>query len=198
MVKKYIKIKCNLCHKHAVYVPAKNKDIEVVCLMCGGKTKKTVKKTVKTIRTASSNYANVKKGKRLDIHPTYSFRSATEANFARILQYLKQDFKFEERVFTFDGYKNRPFLYIPDFELTKNSKKFPKGWYEIKGWMDTKSRQKLKRFKKHYPEEASNLTVIVYRKSDRAATEFCKKLGVKILFWDQLSKEYKLLIPKWE
>lgn len=197
MTKKYIKIKCSLCHKHAVYALTKDKDIEVVCLACGGKTKKTVKKTVKTIRTATSNYANVKKGKRPDIHPTYFFRSATEANFARILQYLKQKFKFEERVFTFDGYKYPPFVYIPDFELT-NSKKFPKGWYEIKGWMDPNSRRKLKRFKKHYPDEADNLTVIVYRKSDRAATEFCKKLGFKILFWDQLSKEYKPLIPTWE
>ena len=168
----------------------------VTCVECDGK--KNGKKKPKTVRTASANFARAKKGKRPDVHPTYSFRSATEANVARVFEYTKVKWNFEERVFTFPDRKVRPFQYIPDFEVTKGTKLFPVGWYEVKGWMDSKSRGKLRTFKREYPEEAAKMTVILYRSSEKKNTEFCHKLGYKTMFFDQLTKEFAPLIPTWE
>jgi hypothetical protein len=193
--KKYKKIKCSLCNKPAVLVPSgENLKTSIVCLKCGDKNGKKPAK-----RTATQNYTSIKGGVRKDIHPTYYFRSAMEANFARILQYINQEFKFEEKKFTFEGYKNKPFSYLPDFYVKgKRGGKFKSGWYETKGWMKTESMSKLRRLRKHYPKEADKMTVVIYRKSDRMSKEFCKKQGLRYLFWDDLRNEFEPLIPTWE
>lgn len=84
------------------------------------------------------------------------FRSRWEANYARYLEYLKtkgiiKEWLHEPKTFWFEGIKRGCNSYLPDFKVTK-----PDGthyWVEVKGWMCAKSKTKIKRFKKYFPEE---------------------------------------------
>jgi hypothetical protein len=189
-------IKCSECKKKICVITNEyTMNIDVVCINCH-----TGKKPKKRKRTMTENYTRMKKGVRVDVHPTYSFRSATEANFARILNYLNLEWKFEERVFTFDhgGYKTKPYMYIMDFEIISGNKEFPAGFYEIKGYMTPDARKKLRRLKKLYPEEYKDTTVVVYTKYKKKDIAFCKKLGYEIMFYDEITKKYSKLIKGWE
>lgn len=83
-------------------------------------------------------------------------RSSWEANYVRYLNFLKSlgeisGYEYEKHTFRFDGVSRGPFIYIPDFKVL-----LPDGtheWHEVKGWMDSKSRSKLKRFAKFFPNE---------------------------------------------
>ena len=198
-------VHCSKCGEELFYLPNNYKmACKIACIKCGSKTKK--KKRKKTVQTLAGSYARTKKGPRPDVHPTHSFRSATEANFARILQYHGIKWKFEERAFTFSGYKTRPHVYIMDFEVTDKGRKkkkemledFEPGFYEVKGYMDARARNKLRRLKKCYPDDAQKTCVIVYTKYRKKDIEFCKKQGYKCLFYDVLTKHYEPLIPTWE
>ena len=193
---------CNICGKELFYLPDDYKmAMKIVCVKCGNKKTVKSRRGSKTIKTKISNFARIKKGIRKDVHPKYCFRSPTEANFARILQYLGVEWKFEERSFTFDGYKTKPHVYIMDFELI-GKKKLPDGleygWVEVKGYMDAQSRNKLRRYKKQWPEDAAKTTVIIYSKYNKKDIEFCEKFGYKYLFYDVLTKKYATLIDTWE
>jgi hypothetical protein len=204
----YTEIQCSKCGQSLFYIPQNYKmGIEVICLPCGDglrQRKRKLKKKTSGVRNAVANYAMTKKGIRKDIHPTYSFRSATEANIARLLKYLGVSWTFEERVFTFDGYKTRPHVYVMDFQVQKVDKRknvpheITEGFIEVKGWMRADSRQKLRRLKKHYPDEASKTTVIIYDHKRKQDIEFCEKNGFKFLFYDLLKKEYAERIENWE
>jgi hypothetical protein len=178
-----------------------SKTVKPKCEICGTPLKcpecKKAKK-VKTRATAAGNYSRTRKGIRPDLHPTYMFKSATEANFARLLRYFNLDWRYEERAFTFDGYRTRPHVYIMDFEVKDGNRMFPVGFYEVKGYMNSQSRQKLRRFKKHYPTEAGNTTLIIYNHNNKADIEFCTKLGYKMMFYDELLKAYSRDVLGWE
>lgn len=192
-------VKCSKCKKKIFYIPEDYEmDIPVECVYCHDGIKPRRKK--KTGRTLTGNYAKTRKGVRVDVHPTYSFRSATEANFARILNYLGLEWRYEERVFTFDhgGYKTKPYVYVMDFEIIKGNAEFPAGFYEIKGYMTASARQKLRRLKKLYPEEYKRTTVVIYTKYKKKDIEFCKRLGYIRMFYDEITKKYSKLIKGWE
>jgi len=198
-------VSCKKCHREIFYLPDNYKmSCKVLCVDCGKKPTKRKTKTVKV--TAAANYARTKKGVRKDVHPTYYFKSATEANFARILEYHNIKWSYEERAFTFDGYKNKPYIYIIDFQIlgkpqTKKKDLLDKlgdRFIEVKGYMNAQSRNKLRRYKKHYPEEAQNTCVVIYTKYRKADIEFCTKLGFRYIFYDNLTKHYEPLIPTWE
>jgi len=83
------------------------------------------------------------------------FRSRWEANVARYFQYLKQQgrvrrWEHEPETFWFEGIKRGCVSYLPDFRVT-----WPDGgisYVEVKGYMDSKSKTKLKRMAKYFPE----------------------------------------------
>lgn len=198
-------VNCSVCGKELFIMPYNYKmACKVTCMGCS--TKKKSKLPVKVKRTAVCNFARAKKGVRKDVHPTYSFRSATEANFARILNYHNIEWKYEERAFTFDGYKTKPHVYVMDFEILTAAKKHKQeapedlviGFYEIKGYMTPNSRNKLRRLKKQYPEEFKNTCVVLYHSSKKKDIEFCEKNEYKYMFYNELEKKYKSLIPEWE
>lgn len=192
-------VACSKCGKELFYMPDGYKmAMKVICMECGDKKSKA--KKTKTVRTASCNFARTKKGVRKDVHPTYNFKSATEANFARILTELGLQWKYEERSFVFNGYKTKPFVYIMDFEIipASNIKGIPCQYIEVKGYMDARSRNKLRRLKKCYPEEAKQTLIIIYNKSKKKDIEFCDKLGFRYLFFDELTKEFESKIITWE
>jgi hypothetical protein len=107
------------------------------------------------IHVINTPYSRCHGGKRDDIGNQY-FRSSWEANFARYLNYLKDnndifDWLYEEDRFEFIEIKRGIRSYMPDFKVwnTKNSIPY---YYEVKGWMDDSSKIKIKLMKKYYPE----------------------------------------------
>ena len=83
--------------------------------------------------------------------------------------------------------------YIPDFYYPKTQ-----DWIEIKGYLDDKSKIKIKRFKRYYPEEFSKLTMIISKYST-AAKSFVKQIGVpNVIYYEDIREFYSEKIYKWE
>lgn len=118
-------------------------------------------------------------------------RSGWEANVARVLNSFDIKFDFEPVVYTFPiarGTKS----YTPDFFLRKTEE-----WIEVKGFFDNTSRIKLKRFKRYYPDQFENLTMIVG--NSKASLEICQQLKVpRVLIYQEISKAFKDQVPNWE
>lgn len=101
------------------------------------------------------SYSRAAGGRRPDLDNRY-FRSSWEANYARFLNLLVArgeiaSWEYEVKTFTFDAIKRGTRAYTPDFRVV-----YPDGhheWHEVKGWMDQKSKTKLKRMAKYYPSE---------------------------------------------
>jgi hypothetical protein len=109
------------------------------------------------------------------------FRSRWEYNYACYLEWLKaqkniQHWEHEPKTFWFENIKRGVRSYLPDFYITENN---GEGYYlEVKGWMDDRSKTKLKRMKKYYPEVPLRL---VDSKAYRA-----------------LAKQVRNFVPGWE
>jgi len=109
------------------------------------------------------------------------FRSKWEANYARVLEYRKQrgeiaEWYHEPYTFWFEDIRRGTRSYLPDFKVVE-----PGGchyWVEVKGYMDPKSRTKLKRFAKYYPKE--------------------KIVLIDSKWFKQEAKHYKNIIKEWE
>jgi Protein of unknown function (DUF1064) len=84
------------------------------------------------------------------------FRSEWEYKFAKYLQKLKEsesiaEWEHEPKTFWFEEIKRGTRSYLPDFRVTNLDGTHY--WVEVKGYMDAKSRTKIRRFRKYYPEE---------------------------------------------
>lgn len=104
------------------------------------------------LSSGENAYSRAKGGRRPDIGPMY-FRSAWEANYARYLNWLKErgeidGWEYEPETFWFDAIRRGVRSYKPDFRITEKGKSY---FVEVKGWMDPKSRTKLRRMKKYHP-----------------------------------------------
>lgn len=83
------------------------------------------------------------------------FRSRWEANYARYLQWLVEQkqitgWEHEPETFWFDGIKRGCVSYLPDFRVTNLDGCIE--YHEVKGWMDARSKTKIKRMKKYHPK----------------------------------------------
>ena len=135
-------------------------------------------------------YQYTKTGYREDIQ--MNVRSSWEANFIRILNIYKIEFKFEPTVFSFP-IKRGTKGYTPDFLLTRNNL-----WIEIKGYLDDKSKIKIKRFKRYYPEEFKNLTCVISRYSNDAKN-FMGEIEVpNIIYYEDIRDYYSKYVINWE
>lgn len=110
------------------------------------------------------------------------FRSRMEANFARYLNWLIDQneiakWEYEADTFKFHGIKRGSIYYTPDFKVWEDIGVEPY-YIEIKGWMDPKSKTKLKRMSKYYPNVKITLVDSKYYRS--------------------LAKDMSTLIPNWE
>lgn len=82
-------------------------------------------------------------------------RSRWESNYAHFLQWKKCrgeiiKWEHEPETFWFKGIKRGVVSYLPDFKIT-----LPCGgveYHEVKGWMDAKSKTKIKRMAKYHPK----------------------------------------------
>ena len=92
-------------------------------------------------------------GKREDLGGQF-FRSSWEANYARWLNFLVragevERWEYEPDEFWFPVERGTR-SYIPDFKVV-----YPDGtweYVEIKGWMDARSKTRLRRMERYYPE----------------------------------------------
>jgi len=126
-----------------------------------------------------TGYSRCRGGMREDIG--IYVRSAWEANYARYLNWLVeqdviQELEYEPDTFYFDEIKRGTRSYTPDFKITTNDGTIE--YHEVKGWMDAKSKTKLKRMKKYHPD-------------------------VKIILVDEdayraIQRDVSVFIPSWE
>jgi hypothetical protein len=98
-------------------------------------------------------YSRAKRGVREDVGPMH-FRSAWEANYARYLNWLKargdiDSWEYEPDTFWFDKIKRGVRSYLPDFRIHEKGRVY---YVEVKGWMDDKSKTKIKRMAKYHPK----------------------------------------------
>jgi hypothetical protein len=83
------------------------------------------------------------------------YRSRWEYRYALYLEFMKKhkhilDWEHEPTTFWFEGIKRGTNNYKPDFKVT-----FPSGvfeYFEVKGYMDAKSKTKIKRMAKYHPD----------------------------------------------
>lgn len=109
------------------------------------------------------------------------YRSAWEANYARYLEFLKlkkeiKEWQHEPDVFWFEGIKRGCVSYLPDFKVTNNDGSIE--YHEVKGWMDDRSKTKIKRMAKYYP--SVRLIIIQKKQYD----EIRKKLSSVLTGWE--------------
>ena len=83
------------------------------------------------------------------------YRSRWESNYARYLEFLKsqgkiKDWFHEPKVFWFEGIKRGCVSYLPDFLVIENDGS--EAYHEVKGWMDDRSKTKIKRMAKYFPK----------------------------------------------
>lgn len=109
------------------------------------------------------------------------FRSKWEANYARYLEYLKSqrailDWEHEPQTFWFEEIKRGVRSYLPDFKV--HCKDGGHYFVEVKGYMDAKSKTKISRFKKYYPNEKLVVITAEWFKANS------KKLKIVCPGWD--------------
>lgn len=150
----------------------------------------------------ASPFAKVKKGPAPDLPKKYrdkgySYRSSWERNFARWLCIKGASWTFEELEFptkinpdTGKWYPKKPWGYLPDFYEVKADI-----IWEVKGFFRSRDRSKVRRFKKHYPDEFNKLKVCL-SKSNKTAQKFYSKMGVPFIFYEDIKKEYLKLCEK--
>jgi len=109
------------------------------------------------------------------------YRSKWEANYARYLEWLKsnnqiKDWKHEPTTFWFEDIKRGVVSYLPDFLVTELNGN--QSYHEVKGWMDPKSKTKLKRMAKYYP----HIKIVLIQKKEYESIK--KTMSSIILDWE--------------
>lgn len=124
-------------------------------------------------------YSRCASGRRDDLGANF-WRSRWEANYARYLNWLVkagqiEKWEYEPTTFWFEAIRRGVRSYKPDFLITEGGRTY---FVEVKGWMDPKSKTKLKRMKKYHP------TVEVRVVAQREYREIERKVGALIPGWE--------------
>ena len=130
--------------------------------------------------TTDNAYSRCNGGRREDLNNHY-FRSAWEANVARILNYLNIKWEYEPKRFFFVGENLEVLSYQPDFYLPELNK-----WIEVKGWWDKNSKERLRLFAEQYQEENKNLVVI-----DESFYNLLRYQYFSLSHWEDKTKSIK-------
>lgn len=152
---KFITKKCRCCDREfQSWVSS-----ERVYCSNGCAAKETAGKAAATMHTnghyvGQRLYSRCARGWRTIGNQTVFFRSSWEANYARFLQLLKEsddihDWTHEPETFWFKGIKRGCCSYLPDFRVVQPDGTFE--YHEVKGWMDRKSKTKIRRMAKYFP-----------------------------------------------
>lgn len=105
--------------------------------------------------THSNYYQNIKRGYYRIGNELLFFRSSWEAIYASFLNILLkikaiQSWEYEPETFWFENIKRGVRSYTPDFRVVHINGDIE--YHEVKGWMDSKSKTKIKRMKLYYPD----------------------------------------------
>jgi hypothetical protein len=190
---RYRRVKCSKCGKFV----GRDLVISVIeeCISCQKGTKKKKK---------GNNFSSIRGGKANDLPEglnEYFFRSSWERNIARWLTANKVNWTFERVSFTFQvsptsgkSYKRKPWVYIPDFHDIDSDI-----MYEVKGYLRSEDRSKFRRLKANYPTEFKKMKAIC-SKSAKTAISFYSKMGVPVIFIEDIKVEYQSLVKNsfWE
>lgn len=124
------------------------------------KTKKAIKQSkamiIRLKDKPSSIYSRTHKGwMEYENGKKYYMRSMWEMNYSCYLEFLAKhkqikQWTYEEDTFWFEKIKRGVRSYTPDFKIINLD--FTVEYHEVKGWMDKKSKTKIKRFNKYYPQ----------------------------------------------
>ena len=188
MLPKLKVVRCAACGKVAGADPVIDRIAK--CYFCN-----TGKRKRGQAITAAGKFSLVKKGPAKDLpkrYRDYAFRSSWERNFARVLCKKKIEWTYERHVFTFKDVKRRPFQYIPDFYEVKSGV-----YWEVKGYLRSVDRSKMRRFRKQYPEEFSKLKACLSR-NNKVAIKFYKSMDIPMIHIEDLKQEWKDKIKEWE
>ena len=109
------------------------------------------------------------------------YRSKWEANYAYYLEWLKtkgeiQQWEHEPTTFWFEKIKRGCRSYLPDFRVIE--KDGTEVYHEVKGWMDSRSKTKIKRMAIYHPK--------------------VKLIVIDSKQYQVLRKQLKNLVPGWE
>lgn len=150
------------------------------------------------IKQSKKSGKRTKIGKRKDLFNTF-VRSGWEADVYRVLlREGHQSVQYEPTTFTFTqfGVKHGTVSYCPDFRVTLSNGDYI--WIEVKGFMKAQDKTKIRRFKKHYPEEYKRLRAVVGSK-DTSAGKFFISMGIDIYGTiKDYKKKWATKIPNWE
>lgn len=118
-------------------------------------TRKIQERPTSIYSRTKKGWVDFRSGKR------YYFKSGWEMRYASHLEMLLKggaikDWTYEEDTFWFEHIKRGVRSYTPDFKIYFHDGSVQ--YHEVKGWMDNKSKTKLKRMAKYYPD--ITLTVI--------------------------------------
>jgi len=95
----------------------------------------------------------------------YKFKSRAEMRYSLYLEFLRKngdilEWSYEPETFAWANKAGNRVLYKPDFKVLEKIGRSPCGmiearrsWHEVKGFMDARSKAKLKGFAKHFPDE---------------------------------------------
>lgn len=114
------------------------------------------KMQVERVMSGSNVYSRTKKGWReFPSGKRYFFRSGWEMNYALYLEWLMykkeiKNWEYERETFWFEKIRRGVRSYTPDFFVTNNNGS--EEIHEVKGWLDSKSKTKLARMAKYYPD----------------------------------------------
>jgi hypothetical protein len=166
-------------------IPGRSDEVQKVFFLKENKDQKEKRKTLlkQTGRSPMNKFRGGYKP-----HLGVSVRSGWENNVLLWLNHQGVQWKYEPEVFYFNDVKRGTKGYTPDIWLTKE-----KVWIEVKGYMSSVDKTKIKRFKKYYPEEFKKLQAIT--KNDKVdSTKFFKDFGVPIFaYYDDIDKEFSEL-----
>lgn len=109
------------------------------------------------------------------------FRSRWERNYARYLNYLIKNnqfikWEYEVDIFWFEKIKRGVVSYKPDFKVYNLDGTIE--YHEVKGWMDDRSKTKIKRMAKYYPQ------VKLYIIDSKIYKDIKNKLSRLIEYWE--------------
>lgn len=126
------------------------------------------------------SFGNIKRGYYHIGEKEIFFRSKWEANYALYLDFLVKQkqiksWEYESDCFIFEKIQFGTRSYRPDFKIVNSNGSIE--YHEIKGWMDSKSKTKLKRMAKYYPQVK---LVLIDR---RVYNEIKLKLGSLLKFY---------------
>jgi hypothetical protein len=109
------------------------------------------------------------------------FRSSWEANYGRYLEWLRANgqikkWEHEPETFWFEAIKRGTRSYLPDFRVTEINGRIE--YHEVKGWMDDRSKTKIRRMAKYHP------TVILKVIDGKAYKALAKQVSRLVEGWE--------------